>query len=303
MNYDDIRKAKLDRKPLSIFTDKLSNHQYHKLAEWDVFSSTQVKYFHFTSPAHFKWKYLDFKAPEKKSEAMLIGSAVHSLFLEPDKFSDEFAVAPVVDRRTKIGKEKYREFESENDGKEILTVEQNDKARRMVFSLNQLDLIKPEHVEKSVLWTENGIDYRCRPDAFGEGVLWEVKTTRNLHPKQFSRDVFNLGYDISLAHYCYGLEKVLGWQFDEINFLVVENQPPYMAMVYKVPLDVLLIGKQKLDELVRKFEWCMEHGEWPGYEAYLEIPAWEMLKESDDGVCQSSQVADQAEDQFEWDRG
>lgn len=300
---DDIKKAKLQRRPLKVFTDKLSNAQYHKLAEWDIFSSTQLKYFHFNSPAHFKWMYLDFKAPVKKSEAMTLGSAVHTLFLEPENFQKEFAVAPMVDRRTKIGKEAWREFESENDGKEILSREMHDRARLMAMNLSSLGIEKPEYIERSVIWTENDLDYRCRPDAFGDGVLWEVKTTRNLNPRAFSRDVFTLGYDISLAHYCLGLEKVLNWQFDEINFLVVESQPPYMAMVYKVPLDVLLIGKHKLDELTRRFEFCMEHGEWPGYEGYLEIPAWEMLKESDDGICQSSQVTDQTENQFEWDRG
>ena len=51
---------------------------------------------------------------------MQLGSVTHAAILEPDRFQSEFVCAPVLDKRTKAGKEKFAQFEEENKGKVVV---------------------------------------------------------------------------------------------------------------------------------------------------------------------------------------
>ena len=55
-----------------------------------------------------------------ETEAMLAGSAFHSMILEPDKFDSEYAFEPAMDRRTKAGKEYIEEWKKQMMCKKIL---------------------------------------------------------------------------------------------------------------------------------------------------------------------------------------
>ena len=56
------------------------------------------------SPAHFRW-WKD--NPPEDTASLLFGRAVLKFVLEKDDFFNEFAVAPLVDRRTKEGKAEW----------------------------------------------------------------------------------------------------------------------------------------------------------------------------------------------------
>ena len=72
-----------------------SNAEYHASP-----ALNKSRLFNFErSPEWFK--YCEEHPEEKRSDAFIIGSAFHKLVLEPSGFGSEFAVAPVVDRRTK----------------------------------------------------------------------------------------------------------------------------------------------------------------------------------------------------------
>jgi hypothetical protein len=72
----------------------ISNKEYRAR---EGVSSTDLKKIA-KSPAHFRyWK----DNPEESTPALLFGRAVHKYVLEKDKFTEEFAVAPEVNRRAK----------------------------------------------------------------------------------------------------------------------------------------------------------------------------------------------------------
>ena len=52
----------------------------------------------------YSWKH---QKPISESPALLEGRVQHTVFLEHEKFLDEFAIEPIVDRRTKAGKEEF----------------------------------------------------------------------------------------------------------------------------------------------------------------------------------------------------
>ena len=47
-----------------------------------------------------------------QTPALLEGRVQHTVFLELDKFNDEFVIEPKFDRRTKAGKDEYEDFMS-----------------------------------------------------------------------------------------------------------------------------------------------------------------------------------------------
>ena len=77
----------------------ISNEEYHASEGLSRSAIMELR----RSPEHYYAKYV----LNKKSEAtdsMIIGNAVHSFILEPNKFSDEFAIMPNIDGRTTEGK-------------------------------------------------------------------------------------------------------------------------------------------------------------------------------------------------------
>ena len=92
---------------------QISNAEYRKS---DGISSTELKKIAI-SPMHYRfWK----DNPKEDTPALLFGRAAHKYMLEKDDFFNEFAVAPNVDRRTKVGKEEWTKFVEDNKGKEGL---------------------------------------------------------------------------------------------------------------------------------------------------------------------------------------
>ena len=56
----------------------------------------------------YTWKH---QGPMKETPALIEGRVQHTVFLELDKFDDEFVIDPDnINRRTKAGKEEYEDF-------------------------------------------------------------------------------------------------------------------------------------------------------------------------------------------------
>ena len=85
----------------------ISNEQYHAS---EGISRSKLMLLD-KSPYHFWYETMSgFAEKQESTPAMNIGSAFHTMLLEPAKFQMEFAVAPKVDRRTKQGKEDWEIF-------------------------------------------------------------------------------------------------------------------------------------------------------------------------------------------------
>src|SRR5690606_3808663 len=135
----NARKPKMsDRTILNDGIHDLTNEQYHAASG---ISRSQLMLLD-KSPYHFWYEVLSGEALTKESTpSMNIGSAFHTLLLEPDLFDNEYAVIPNIDRRTKQGKEDYKVFVEESEGKILLTKEQYDKAKTMSNLVKKHDIV------------------------------------------------------------------------------------------------------------------------------------------------------------------
>lgn len=239
------------------------------------------------SPLHLR-HYLD-APPLDPTPAMVLGSLTHTRTLEPDKTFKEFAVAPKVDRRTKIGKAEYAEFLKMSAGKTVVTEDQFHLASAMARSVKShpvaRGLLANGIAESSVVWHDkmSGVLCKCRPDyrheagtALGTTVI-DLKSTKDASAHAFAKSVANFGYHIQAAFYLDGMSAATGTEFDNFIFIPVENEPPHAVAVYAADDMMIEIGRDEYRRGLAVIAECQASGEWPGYSdgiTELSLPAW-----------------------------
>ena len=120
------------------------------------------------SPEYFKYRK---ENPMEPTTALLFGQVAHKLLLEPDSFDDDFAVAPVVDRRTKAGKDAWEAFLIEADGKTVVDPSTYEHAKEMTDAAKQNPLVASLLIgshEEPFFWTDpdTGVACKCRLDSW-----------------------------------------------------------------------------------------------------------------------------------------
>lgn len=271
----------------------LSNDEYHGSAGY---SSSQVKKLVEQTPAHLRQSFSDHREPTPN---MQLGTAVHSLVLEPEKFDQDMAVAPEVNKRTKAGREEWLAFEAEHAGKAIITPEQYDTARRMADSVMAQPmaaaLLSDVVTESSVYWWYRTMDpdddskfrtmLKVRPDAIcrNQSVIIDLKTAVDATITGFQRSIMKYYYHVSAAMYLEGvnqcrplLEEMRHFAYTNFVFICVESTPPYLSAVYDLAPEALDIGKQLYRRALHKLD-AAPRENWPGLPEeirVIELPGW-----------------------------
>lgn len=231
--------------------------------------------------------------PEEDSDSLIFGRAFHKYVLEPKDFNKEFAVIPIFDKRTKIGKKLYEDFLLDNQGKEIITEDQYLTIIGMQESIMRNKyaraLLKPGEIETSYYWTDDvtGIECKVRPDClreFEEKILvTDLKSTNSAKTDDFRKDCVKFGYDLQAAMYKLAVEKETGKQVDFV-FIVVEKKPPYMVNILQADNLFLERGLSLFREYIGIYKECLDSGDWYGYNGFsgeinnLALPSY-LLKE------------------------
>jgi exodeoxyribonuclease VIII len=180
----------------------------------------------------------------KPTKAMRIGTAFHTLVLEPNEFDNRFIVIPDVSFATKEGKaykEKYSDcvFADEkdrdsDDGKVVVIKEpdyddlQNLKTGLLVGADGRATLAdhllrQPGDVEAVVLFTYLGVPCKIKIDKLLEDYhCLDVKTCLSCKADDFARASFDRGYFIQSAFYKLAF-KCLADADVKFTFLAVEK--------------------------------------------------------------------------------
>ena len=200
----------------------------------------------------YKYK-IGYKKP--KSENLALGSAVHSLILEPENFERDFLIMPDLNLRTKEGKEEKAklEYEAESSGKILIKEDSFKKALDIVDNFKQrsvFDMFKNGVAEVSFFSEINGIKCKARPDYFiqDKGIILDLKTTsqeNGASPDNFLKAIANFKYYIQAKWY------MLLTGAKEFYFVVLETESPYMLGVYELDKVSLDFAEK---EILRAFE-------------------------------------------------
>lgn len=255
----------------------ITNEQYHAA---DGISRSQLMLLD-KSPYHFWYQVLSGMAERRAATpAMNVGSAFHTLLLEPNLFDEEYCVLPNLDRRTKGGKAMYEEFVAENQGKIVLTQDQIEQVLLMVEQVKSHEIVKTlldeAQFEQSIFWTdlETGIQFKARPDIWSAKMVVDLKTTVDAAAYKLQRSALEYGYYLQ-AGMAYEACKQMGKPFEMFVILAVEKEMPHAPAVFMMDDDALQFGIDQFQRYKKMLADCMSSDKWDTYPVQeLSVPAY-----------------------------
>jgi exodeoxyribonuclease VIII len=202
--------------------------------------------------------YLASKVLRDESTSMAFGRMAHLMAFDEHALS-KFSIEPVVDRRTKEGKQVYYEFL--NTLRPGFTAVKTDDYRRLEAMQEKLreakthkelgryfdDIIFIEHhAIRAFAETETGPIYmKAKPDAVGKGFILDYKTTQDAWIWGFQRSAKNYKYDLQLRVY-QRMHELMHGELLEMVILAQETEPPFEWQFYRIPNDT----NQETDKII-----------------------------------------------------
>lgn len=264
---------------ISHWRDDLTNEEYH--AQRDFFSSSQIKLAVTESLEAFHAQTTQPKL-KVQTDAMRIGTLIHSAILEGDNFLQRYVVKPDFSSfghaNSNAHKAAKAEWISQNQDKIIVSQDELDMTKGIYDSLlrhpDAMPLMLNNSFERSGFYRdeETGIPLRVRYDSYDQAgrILIDLKSTQSVKKRDFSASIMNYRYDLSLAMYGAGIEAIDGKGPEDFVFVAVEKTAPYHVAVYPMSKRALEIGRDDyrwaLDEIAK----CQNTGIWPPYQSEME---------------------------------
>lgn len=258
-----------------------TNAQYH---QGPGVSKSQLDAIASGSPRHYWHRYINpDRERDEPTPALVLGSAVHSIILEPDLFATEYVANPGIERRSNAGKAEYAAFVAENKGKTILDDDQMQTCLAIRDAVHAhpvaAGLLRGGQAEQSfyAIDAETGELIKCRTDYLAGDLIVDVKTTEDASPNGFGKSAANFRYPVQVAWYRHVMESAFGEAPPHWVFLAVEKKPPYALGIY-FP-DNADVQRAALAAR-RDFMRIVEHkraDHWPDYGSEvlpLSLPAW-----------------------------
>lgn len=256
-----------------------SNADYHAR---DSISASRLKLLR-ESPRVYQSSVLLGRMPRTETPAMRLGTAIHAVVLELDKFLDGYIVCPpeASDKRTKA----FKDWSPKAGGKVVLTAAEYATVSAAwnaikVHPIAGKIIRAAELTEKSVTYTdpETGADCRFRFDGIAGPIVFDIKTIAECSMDKITRAVFDFGYHIQAAHYLTGLETLgpsTEWRF---MFLFVETSEPWRVRVVELEAAIAELGRFERAALIRDLLARNASGDWsePGENEVcsVSVPNW-----------------------------
>ena len=253
-------------------------------------SASQLKKIASTSLAHFKFER---ENPKEPTQALIFGSAYHTLILEPEKFKEEYFTLdrdampkPESDFRNSENKAwKEREL-AKNEGKIFLSNEDWITLFGMKEALekypNFMFLLSNGVAEESYFAEIGGQGVRVRPDYVSKFGIVDLKTCTDASPEAFGRDAAKLKYLIQASLYTDVVTAFRDGDELPFFFLAQEKTAPYIPQMYRVPSYLIEAGRAQYEEILRALFTAQTTDVWGAYEGLeandgirdLAFPVW-----------------------------
>lgn len=268
------------------FYEDLSNEQYHRAPGISNSGLSLIA----EKPILYKAAYIDRSIQRTQSASMLLGSIVHSLTLEKDIFSQEFVIAPPINKRTKAGKQEWTDFLEENSNKQVVTPEQYETGVNIATAILSHEiagtLFQDGIAEASIFDNYGDHLVKVRPDYlrpnhpdFGDCIV-DLKTTQDASYDGFQRSLSKFRYYVQAAMYHLIVSRCDDIRFiaPSFIFVVVETTEPYLVATYKASNEMLEAGIEEYLRCLDIYSWCKEWDIWPGYNhdemIEIDLPGW-----------------------------
>jgi exodeoxyribonuclease VIII len=255
----------------------IPNDEYHA---GPGISSTDIK--DLVSGTVESWLY-NKKNGRKQSAAMWLGTAIHTMVLEPDQFWERYCLekdyprAPA--RNTKEGKTEYENWcDSEMMGAEVKLTSEEWQSAYVKFKYPDLkkEIIGPEDLatcegiaasidrhpmirkmfadgdsEVTLYWLyrespeDEGILCKARPDRLNQTFpcIPDLKSTTDAGLDSFEGDITDHLWHVSAWWYLWGAKECFGFDFQDFVYVPCEKKPPYQVTFYTADEGSLQVGE------------------------------------------------------------
>jgi exodeoxyribonuclease VIII len=225
---------------------------------------------------------------KEQTDAMIIGSLLHCLVLQPELFESTYAVAPACDMRTKVGKEEYQSFIDSVEHRGIQVIKQEDYDKALVMRDNVLNVIgdfleMPDVIiENAAFWVdgETGVACKCKPDIYvpSIGLVIDLKTTGGYATSDdFVKSVKSYRYHVQQAFYTQGL-NANDLEVNHFIFAPVSKSAGNACRAFSLDQRVVSIGHKLLKEDLDLWADCEQSNNWsrkPSQIEKINFKPWE----------------------------
>lgn len=264
-------------------------------------SSSQLSLVHSSSMLHYWDRYVNpDREPDQGSDAMRLGTAIHTAILEPHHIENRIIVGLDVQRRSNADKQAWAEFEAQHKGKIILKQDVYDdvlrirdrfykhpeapyyltegRAEQSIFAQEVITTADPETGE--IIEAPELI--KCQPDFMRDAgdYIVDVKSTTDASPEGFGKSISNYRYYVQAAWYRRVLKAQFGGCHRDWVWIAFEPVRPYAIGIYWAEPDPMERAAIAADRDFMKIVQARRTNSYPDYGCTPQsarLPAWDKL--------------------------
>ena len=262
----------------------LSSSEYHD----DKTSYSRSTIMEFAkSPFHYWSKYLNPSAPSpKRKKEWDLGTAFHTMILEPEKFNSQFAPKPPKVLLKDVGRPAYEEYKKcvedlETTNRIVISDEDYLDLVGMQRSLESnsqaMELIAGCAVEQSYFWVDEETDLRvkARPDLIDEMCYIDLKTISDASERAYQNEMVRYGYHVQAAIVRDAIRVIENREIKLFFNICVEKSYPYCVVIYMIDLEAVDYGEQFYKQKLSDISSCIAHNRWESYQSkIIGLPKW-----------------------------
>jgi hypothetical protein len=230
------------------------------------------------SPLMYRWR---LEHPQPRKDAYVFGGAVHTLILEPEKFSERY---DVFDGTRNEKHEKWQTWQKEHPDVEALKQHEMKRVREVAAAVLSHRIAGPllegGRREEIVTWTDEATGLACkgRIDYLRPDFLLDLKSTPDPSPAKFVRDAASFGYSGQLGFYHDGATRARLIDGRHRPYIIAPQKvEPYDVAVYQLDAEALVTGRVIYRSLLERLVQCTDADYWPGVAPELQtltLPPW-----------------------------
>lgn len=228
----------------------------------------------------------------KDTDATDWGSIMDVLFLQPNRFNDEYAVAPATYTNEK-GEEKpwnwnakvCQQWRDEREGKAILKADQYTEAKQSIEVLAK-DTTVAELMFGAKFQVMVVGEYDCDgviipvkalidivPSASGQfpKSLADFKTTTSAALHSWKRSVFDYGYHTQAAMHLDLYTAATGEDRVDFRHVLQENYVPWEVGRRVLSEEFIQLGRTEYLSALKRYAACLKSNVWPSYDEAPEL--------------------------------
>lgn len=234
--------------------DALMNHTGH-------LSFSSLKAFA-DSPASF----VEYKLSKPEpTDAMLFGSMIHCLILEPEDFDNRYHCLDDADICNSIGGAKPRATKAYKEWKAVAMIEAGDRqlvetndyfaAKKIASNVRhnrasaKILALCPEH-EKEIEWEFKNFMFKGFIDGRGAKAKLDIKTCTDASPRKFHRTIIEEKYYLQAAMYTYA-------EGQDVPYYIIAVDRKGGVSVHKLHGHLLEHGMNEYSTLLDRFNECI----------------------------------------------